>query len=308
MNDIFAPCVGGVHGHFDSVEPIQRHEIGIMAQHVKKVSVKNVAFVHVVGTAEMIDPRHGFRRWRRSVVQVLMQFFQNVVAQDRTYPFFVVANVLVQLQEIDHTANVRSKDHLNRINGGAADGHIFVGGDFPDELVNVVFGQLIESHTDELVLQSSVNLANIVANQTEAYIHRGGLQEIFERMLGIARHVIDFVENDKLETLVKEVERPDKRMNLIADNVNAAFVGSVEMNDVALVGSSIMFGLELVDQVDDGGGLARTRWAIKEQVGEILLVDDFAKEVAVRGVENNVIELRRTVFLDPGFRFFGGHL
>jgi hypothetical protein len=171
-------------------------------------------------------------------------------------------------------------------------------------VVNVLFWQLIEPHTDEFILKCNVNLANVIANQTESDICGGGLQQVFQRMLGVACHVIHFVQNDEFETLVKQIECFHKGMNLIAYNVYSAFVGRVEVNDVALVGSSVMFGLEFVDQVDDGGGFASPRRAIKEQVGKVLLVDNLLEQVAVRGVENNVIELCRSIFLDPRLCLF----
>jgi len=93
-----------------------------------------------------------------------MHFIQHVAAQNGVSPIFVHVNVLVQLQEVDHAANVRPKHGLDGVDGRVANRHVFLRDNLANELVNVVFGQLVEAHTDEFVLQRRIDLADVIAN------------------------------------------------------------------------------------------------------------------------------------------------
>jgi hypothetical protein len=81
---------------------------------------------------------------------------------------------------------------------------IFRYGNVCQKLDNVWLRKLIEPKPYELVLESLVDLADVIADQAEAHIARVILQEITERLLGVLRHVIDLIEDNKLHAIVEE--------------------------------------------------------------------------------------------------------
>jgi hypothetical protein len=81
---------------------------------------------------------------------------------------------------------------------------IFRYGNVCQKLDNVGLRQLIKPKPYELVLESLVDLADVIADQAEAHIARVILQEITERLLGVLRHVIDLIEDNKLHAVVEE--------------------------------------------------------------------------------------------------------
>jgi len=124
-------------------------------------------------------------------------------------------------------------------------------------------------------------------------------------MLRISRHVVHLVENDEFEPFFKEIHRFHERMDLIADNVNPAFIRRIEVDHVAFVGTTVMQDLEFVDEINDRRGFARAGGSIEEQIREILFFENLLEQMAVGSVEDDVVELRRAVFLDPGLGLLG---
>jgi hypothetical protein len=92
--------------------------------------------------------------------------------------FTQVLHVLVQLQEINHAANVRMINGLYRINVFVSDFNVLVFGDGLDEMVDVLFRELIETHTDKFILERLVDFTDIVAYQAKSDICSSCLQEI----------------------------------------------------------------------------------------------------------------------------------
>jgi len=59
-------------------------------------------------------------------------------------------------------------------------------------------------------------------------------------------------------------------VDLVADGVDAAFIGCVEMDDQTFIDMVLRF-LIFVDEIYYSGGFARARGSIKEQIGEIFV-------------------------------------
>jgi hypothetical protein len=96
-------------------------------------------------------------------------------------------------------------------------------------------------------------------------------------------------------------------VDLVANNVDAALVARVQMDDVGFVDLRIPF-LMLVDEVDDGGGFAGAWRAVEKEIGEIIFFEDIFEDCAIHFIENNFFEPFGAIFFDPwniGFSGFG---
>ena len=129
---------------------------------------------------------------------------------------------------------------------------------------------MIEPHTDEFVLQRQFDFAYVIANETELHIIAAHLQEVFERLLRVFRHIIDFIEDDEFVSDFKQILGSNKLVDLVADSVDPAFVGRIEMDDETLVDVVLRF-LVFVDEVDYSGGFAGAWGSIQEQIGEVFV-------------------------------------
>ena len=123
--------------------------------------------------------------------------------------------------------------------------------------------------------------------------------------MGVLGHIVHFVQDDKLEPLFKQVLGFGKLMNLVTDNINPSFIRGIQMDDITLVDTVIPV-LELVDEIDDGRGFSRPRGAIKQQVREVVFVENILEQFPVEGVQDNILELGRAVFFHPGDGRGGG--
>jgi len=132
--------------------------------------------------------------------------------------------------------------------------------------VNFLLGQLIETHTDEFVLERQFDFADIIANEAELHIVAAHLQEILERLLGVLGHIIDFIEDDKFVPGFKQILGSDELVDLVANSVDAAFIGCIQMDDKTLVDMVLRF-LVFVDEIYYSGGFAGAGGSIKEQIG-----------------------------------------
>jgi len=81
---------------------------------------------------------------------------------------------------------------------------IFRDGNVCQKLDNVWLWQLIEPEPNEFILESLIDLADVITDQTKPHITRVILQEVTECLLGILRHVIHLIEDNKLHAGVEE--------------------------------------------------------------------------------------------------------
>jgi len=140
------------------------------------------------------------------------------------------------------------------------------------ELNNVLNRQLVEPEAHEFGLQRFVNAADVVAYQTKPDVVLGvvvAVEQVPQRSLRIFGHVIHLVQDDELGADSKERLRCDEAVDLIANDVYAALVGGVQVNHETAVGVLHGGTLVLIHEIYDGGGFARARGSIKQQVGEM---------------------------------------
>jgi hypothetical protein len=167
-----------------------------------------------------------------------------------------------------------------------------------NELVYFGVRELVESHTNELGLQRFVDFANVVANETEPDIEFACLQQRFERLLRRLGHVVDLVQNHEFHADFKDVFRFHKLVYLGPDDVDAALIRCIQVDDRFLVSARPPV-LVLVDEIDDGGGFARSWRTVKQQIREMVFLNDIPEKSAVQGVQHDIVELARPVFLNP---------
>jgi len=129
---------------------------------------------------------------------------------------------------------------------------------------------LIEPHTDEFVLERQFDFADVIADEAELHIIAAHLQEVFERLLGVFRHIIYFIKDDEFVTDFKQVFGSNKLVDLVADSVDAAFVRCIEMDDETFVDVVLRF-LVFIDEIDNSGGFAGAGGSIQEQIGEVFV-------------------------------------
>jgi hypothetical protein len=68
---------------------------------------------------------------------------------------------------------IHSLDRIDRVLGNQ---NVLFDRDRLHELIDVIFGELIEPDTDELVLQRLVDLTDIIADEAESYVIQRGLE------------------------------------------------------------------------------------------------------------------------------------
>jgi hypothetical protein len=61
----------------------------------------------------------------------------------------------------------------------------------------------------------------------------------------------------------------------------------------------VIFLLICVDKIDNGGRFARSRGTVKEEIGEVVFIDNVLEYGSVFGVENNICEIGGAVFFNP---------
>ena len=129
---------------------------------------------------------------------------------------------------------------------------------------------MIEPHTDEFVLQRQFDFADVIADEAELHIVAAYLQQVFERLLCVFCHIIYFIEDDEFIPDFKQILGSNKLVDLVADGVDAAFVGCIEMDDETFIDVVLRF-LVFVDEVDYSGGFASPGGTIQEQIGEVFV-------------------------------------
>jgi hypothetical protein len=118
-------------------------------------------------------------------------------------------------------------------------------------------------------------------------------------VLRIFSHVIYLVQNDKFHADVEHVFRANKLIDLVPDDVDAAFVRGVQMNDQVLV-DFVVFRLIFIDEIHDSGCFTGTGRTVEEQIGKIVFGQYVFEELLIDGVEYNIVELYGSVLFYPG--------
>lgn len=189
-------------------------------------------------------------------------------------------HILVCLHVVDHAANVGVELFLDGKNGLVREVEPLARTHLVHELKDVVNRQLVEAETNKFSLQCFIYSANVVAYKTKPHIVLRivvAIKKIAQCGLCIFRHVIHLIQDDKLDAGAKERLCGDKAIDLIANDVNAAFIGGVQMNHEATI--CVLHGgsLVLIDKIHDGGGFSGSWGAVKQQVGEMSGGDDVAQ-------------------------------
>jgi len=213
-----------------------------------------------------------------------------------------VVHVLVGLHVVDHAADVGVELFLDGHDGVIGEVEPLGRADLAHEFNDVLNRQLVEAEADEFGLQRFVNAADVVAYEAKPHVVLGvvvAVQQVAQGGLCVLGHVVHFIQNDELGAGAKERPRGDEAVDLIADDVNAALVGSVQVDHEPAVRVVHGGSLVLVHEVDDGGGFAGAGGAVKQQVGEMPGGDDVAQHELVERVQHNVIKVGRPVFFHP---------
>ena len=74
------------------------------------------------------------------------------------------------MNEIDHASNVRFVQILYDIDGLVGQVETLFFTNVPDEFVDFHRGQLVETHTNEFMLQRQFDFADVIANEAELHI------------------------------------------------------------------------------------------------------------------------------------------
>jgi len=196
-------------------------------------------------------------------------------------------HVLVGLHVVNHAANVRVELFLNGQYDGVGEVQPFAVADFLDEVNNVLNRQLVEAKADKFGLKRFVNAADVIAYEAKANVVLRvvvAVEQVTQRGLRVFGHVIHFIQDDKFDARSKEGLRGNEAVNLIANDVNAAFVGGVQVYHKAAV--NVLHGglLIFVDQIGDGGGFAGAGWAVKQQVWEVPGCNDVLQYEFIKGI------------------------
>ncbi len=193
-------------------------------------------------------------------------------------------HVLVCLHVVDHAADVGVELFLDGKNGFIRQIEALACAHLVHELKDVLDRQLVEAEADEFGLQRFVNATDVVAYETKPHVVLGvvvAVEQIPQGGLRILGHVIHFIQDDKLDAGAKQGLRGDKAVDLIANDVNAALVGGIQVNHEAAIrvlhGGSLVF----IHEIYDGGGFPCARGAVEEQVGEMPGGDDVAQHELV---------------------------
>jgi hypothetical protein len=151
---------------FHNIQKIFAYHAGVIPYDIIQIRLDDVLFIHIVFYTYLLYViEHGL------FVGVGLQQFVNFIPYPAMYDIFTqVLHVLVQLQEINHATNVRMINGLYRINVFVADFNVLVFGDGLDEMIDVLFRELIETHTDKFILERLVDFTDIIANKTETHI------------------------------------------------------------------------------------------------------------------------------------------
>ena len=211
-------------------------------------------------------------------------------------------HVLVGLHVVDHAADVGIELLLNGHDDCVGQVQPFAGAHFLHKANNVLNRQLVEPEAHEFGLQRFVNAADVVADEAKPHVVLGvvvAVEQVAQRGLRVLGHVVHFVQYDEFYAGAKERLRGDEAVDLIANDVNAALVGGVQVNHEAAVG--VLHGglLVFIDEICDGGGFARAGGAVEQQVGEVPGCNDVAQHEFIEGVQHDVVKVRRTVLFHP---------
>jgi len=135
--------------------------------------------------------------------------------------------VLVQLDIVNHAANVRIIEALDGLDAGFTNIEPLFPTNIAYELVDLRLRELVEPNTDELLLERVVDFADVITNQEKLYVFIAALEQVFERLLGVFGHIIDFIQDHKLVAHLKQVFGFYELVDLRPNNVDASLIGRV---------------------------------------------------------------------------------
>jgi hypothetical protein len=127
------------------------------------VILDDLLFVYIEVDAEPVHKRLDFP---------FIFVFAKEVAQPLPYAIvnnvvFVHKDILIQLDEIDHTPDIRFVKTLDRVDVLVADFDGLFRANVADEFADFQFRQLVETDTNKLMLQRQLDFADVIAYQKE---------------------------------------------------------------------------------------------------------------------------------------------
>ena len=118
-----------------------------------------------------------------------------------------------------------------------------------------------------------------------------------ESLLRPARHAVRFIEDNQFLPAGGESDfLLRKTLYAIADDIDAALVAGVELEDGFFVGGAE----ELAGETKDGGCFANAGHAADDDVGHVAIFGDDFKTLDSFGVAYYIVKVDWTVLLDPG--------
>jgi hypothetical protein len=147
----------------------------------------------------------------------------------------------------------------------------------------------------------------IIRNHTEPRVRGVLLHDAAQRHLRRRGHGVRFVEDDELVLrdlgggLLGLAEAEDllgggEGADLLADDVDAAVVGGVQLQDHL---AHVLGAVDAAGESEDGGGLARSWWAIEQQVRQAVRFDEAVDSLQDLMVPGDVVQCVRTVLFYP---------
>ncbi len=285
---------GGVHDVFNETHPFVVHVGDAVAQQEAKKMLHDVARIHVPARTHFVEGSHG----GMSAHDVP----HHGIEEGWTDAFEGVGGGAVGLEEVDHAADVGLEEGLDGFEFGAGKVQAFLRDNALEEAQDVIFRQLVEAEAHEFVLQSFVNFADVVANEAEAYVGKAVLQQQSQGLLRALGHVVDFVQDDEFGAALEQSLGVHEGHDLVANDVDAAFVGGVQVDDEIVVVDAVS-RVESVDEVDDGRGFARSWRPVEQEIRELVGFDHPPQNGAVERVQHNLVEGLWTILFRPHVPF-----
>ena len=190
---------------------------------------------------------------------------------------------LEQVEDAAHVAAAQGEDGLDAIVGGVA---LLGLGHLDEAVADLIPAEGGEAEAGATGLEGRDDLGHVVADEAEAGVLGVLLDDAAEGELGVVGHGIGLVEDDELDALVEELAGAGELLDLVADDVDAAGVGGVELEGHGRVGLGPVHAL---GSGNDGRRLAGARRAVEEKMGQVVIVDEL-------GEDGNDVLVRHQVF------------
>lgn len=151
--------------------------------------------------------------------------------------------------------------------------------------------QRSESKPCAAALQGGDNFGNVIANETKASVLGVLFNDPTECELRVRCHGVGFVKDNKFNIgrrsirstvafrcrLLKELLRPGKFFDFVANHVNASCVTGVELQGHALVGR-IASSVHTSGGGDNCGSLSRSGRPVQEQMRQVSTVNEIRED------------------------------